>query len=189
MTRRRLVLLTLGFASVVAIGRFGYWAVAENRFTTVTEHQLYQSGQMPPDQLLRVANKHGIRTVIDLRTSEQADEIEEERVALADSDLKYIHLPMLHDPTEETVMKFLEIVGDPANRPVLVHCHHGTGRSPLLASIFRIEFENWDNETARRAVEPLHWRGNFAADAPKGQYVLEYRPHGTRVLFTPDETE
>ena len=143
---------------------------------------------MPPDQLLSVASEHGIRTVIDLRPAEDAEAIEAERLTLADSELKYIHLPMRHDPAEETVLAFLNIVGDPANRPVLVHCHHGTGRSVLLASLFRIEFENWDNDTARRAVEPLHWRGNFAPEAPKGRYLLSYRPHRTRVLFDTDET-
>jgi len=175
--------MLLGLVLLLAAGRLGYWSMAEHRFTAITPHQLYQSAQMPPEQLLRVAAKHGIRTVIDLRTSEQAEEIETERLALADSELNYVHLPMLHDPAEETVRQFLEIVGDPANRPVLIHCHHGTGRSVLLSSVFRVEFENWDNETARRAVEPLHWRGNFAPDAPKGQYLLAYRPHRTRVFF------
>ena len=188
--RMRWVVVALGLAIIAVIGRFGYWAIAEHRFTTVTAHQLYQSAQMPPDQLLRVAEKHGIKTVIDLRTFEQAEEIEEERAALADSEYNYIHLPMLHDPVDETVLKFLEIVGNPANRPVLIHCHHGTGRSVLLSSLFRVEFENWDNEAARRKVEPLHWRGNFAADAPKGQYLLSYKPHGTSVLFTaPDAVQ
>ena len=184
----RRVGMLVGLVLVLAVGRYGYWTVAQNRFTAVTAHQLYQSGQMPPDRLLSVSKKHGIRTVIDLRTAEDAEAIEAERLALADSDLTYIHLPMRHDPAEETVLAFLEIVGDPANRPVLVHCHHGTGRSVLLSSVFRIEFENWDNETARRAVEPLHWRGNFVPGAPKGRYVLSYRPHRTRVLFDSGET-
>ena len=184
----RRVGMLVGLALVLAAGRYGYWSVAQNRFTAVTAHQLYQSGQMPPDRLLSVAKEHGIRTVIDLRTAEDAEAIESERLALAGSDLTYIHLPMRHDPAEETVLAFLNIVGDPANRPVLVHCHHGTGRSVLLASVFRIVFENWDNETARRAVEPLHWRGNFAPEAPKGRYLLSYRPHPTRVIFDAEET-
>ena len=137
-----------GLVLVLAIARYGYWSVAQSRFTVVTAHQLYQSGQMAPDKLLSVSKKHGIRTVIE----------------------------------------FLKIVGDPANRPVLVHCHHGTGRSVLLSSVFRVEFENWDNETARRAVEPLHWRGNFAPGAPKGRYLLSYQPHRTRVLFDLEES-
>ena len=184
----RRVGMLAGLVLVLAIARYGYWSVAQSRFTVVTAHQLYQSGQMAPDKLLSVSKKHGIRTVIDLRTAEDAEAIEAERLALADSDLNYIYLPMQHDPADETVLEFLKIVGDPANRPVLVHCHHGTGRSVLLASVFRVEFENWDNETARRAVEPVHWRGNFAPGAPKGRYLLSYQPHRTRVLFDLEES-
>jgi protein tyrosine phosphatase (PTP) superfamily phosphohydrolase (DUF442 family) len=140
---------------------------------------------MTPEELLRVTKKYGIRSVIDLRTSEDdAEGIDAERAALNGSPVTYYHLPTGHIPTDETVLQFLNIVGDPANRPVLVHCYHGTGRSVLFASIFRIEFENWDNETARRAVEPLHWRGNFGPDAPKGQYLISYKPHRAKVVFS-----
>lgn len=181
--RKAWIGLSVGFGLLAIAGYYAYWAVVQHRFTTITAHQLYQSAQMPPETLLEVAAKHGIRTVIDLRTAEQAAEIESERKALEGSDLRYFHLPANHVPDEATVMKFLEIVGDPANRPVLIHCNHGTGRSVLFSSLFRLEFENWNNEIARRAVEPLHWRGNFAPEAPKGRYLLSYKRHHPRVIF------
>lgn len=168
---------------VVGIGSYLlYWEKVQHRFTVVTEHQLYQSAEMPPDELLELARNHGIRTVVDLRLTEDSrEDIAAQAAALAGTDVENIHLPAHHVPDEATVMRFLEIVGDPAKRPVLVHCQHGTGRSVLFSSLFRIEFENWDNETARRAVEPLHWRGNFAPDAPKGAYLLDYQPHEIRL--------
>lgn len=55
-----------------------------------------------PGGIQVIAKEHGIRTIIDLRTAEDAEAIEAERLALADSDLTYIHLPMRHDPAEET---------------------------------------------------------------------------------------
>ena len=172
--------------ALVAIS-FYLWEYGLHRFTVVTEHQLYQSAEMPPDELIRVANSHRIRTIIDLRTSEESpDDVAAERAALEDSGIQYVHLPAQHVPKNETVMSFLEIVGDPSKRPVLIHCKHGTGRSVLFASIFRVEFENWDNETARRAVEPLHWRGNFASDAPKGKYLLDYKAHAPVLTFSSD---
>lgn len=170
-------------------GYYAYWSIVESRFTTVTKHQLYQSGRMEPDKLIRMAEEHGIRSVVDLRnTHEDAVEIEAERRALENSEeITYYHLPTGHVPSEETVLKFLEIVGDPANRPALVHCRHGTGRSVLFASLFRVEFENWDNETARRAVEPLHWRGNFGPNSVKGKYLISYEPHHARLVFAADD--
>ena len=186
----RIFFAGIGLSFVAIASYFLYWEHALHRFTAVTAHQLYQSAEMPPDELLEVARRHGIRTVIDLRRSEDSPiEIAAERAALADSDVAYIHLPANHVPEEATVMQFLEIVGNPANRPVLIHCKHGTGRSVLFASIFRVEFENWDNEVARRAVEPLHWRGNFAPDSPKGRYLLAYKPHPTKLVFASNNSD
>lgn len=175
---KKAVLSALGISVLVGLAYYAYWAKALYRFTAVTEYQLYQSAEIPADEVLDVARSHGIRTIVDLRLSEESpNEIEAEQKALAGSDVAYVHLPATHVPDEATVMRFLEVVGDPANRPVLVHCKHGTGRSVLFGSLFRVEFEHWDNERARRAVEPLHWRGNFAPDAPKGKYLLSYEPH------------
>ncbi len=166
---------------------YAYWSLVEHRFTAVTEHQLYQSAEMQPSKLLRVAEKHGIRSVIDLRLSEDnAALIEAEQLALEGSGVEYFHLPTGHEPSEKTVIDFLNIVGDPENRPVLVHCSQGTGRSVLFGAIYRIEFENWDNEAARRSVEPLHWRGNFGPDSVKGQYLISYEPHHPALVFNTD---
>lgn len=181
---RRWCALAIGAILVTGGGYYSYWSTIQDRFATVTKHQLYQSGRMDPDELFQVAEDHGIRSVIDLRTFEDdAPGIEAERRALEGSDINFLHLPTGHEPDEETVLKFLNFVGDPANRPALVHCYHGTGRSVLFGALYRIEFENWDNEKARRAVEPLHWRGNFGPDSVKGQYLIAYEPHKTKVVF------
>lgn len=140
---------------------------------------------MEPEKLLSTVRENGIRSVIDLRTfDDDAVGIEAERTALQDTEIKYLHLPTGHEPSQDTILTFLNFVGDPANRPVLVHCYHGTGRAVLFGSIYRIEFENWDNEMARRAVEPLHWRGNFGPDSVKGRFLTQYEPHRTRVVFS-----
>ena len=184
---RKLIGKAVGALALAALSYYLYWEYGLHRFTAVTEHQLYQSAEMPPDELIRVANRHGIRAIIDLRTSEESpDDVAAERAALEGSGIQYVHLPVQDVPNNETVMSFLEIVGDPSKRPVLIHCKHGVGRSVLFASIFRVEFENWDNETARRAVEPLHWRGNFAPHSPKGKYLLDYKAHVPVLTFASD---
>ena len=87
-----------------------------------------------------------------------------------------------------TVRRLLEIVGNPANRPVLVHCPVEPGRSVLLASTFQIEIVNWDIESTRRTVGPLHWCGDFPPDQAEARYLLSYvgdRPKVT--LVSPEE--
>lgn len=187
--KKKHVFSALGIFVLVGVAYYAYWEKALYRFTAVTEHQLYQSAEIPADEVLAVAKSHRIRTVIDFRlTEESPDDIAAEQAALAGSDVTYVHLPATHVPDEATVMNFLQVVGDPANRPVLIHCKHGTGRSVLFASLFRVEFEHWDNDVARRAVEPLHWRGNFAPDAPKGKYLLSYKPHKMLLTVTANQS-
>ena len=180
----RRIALCIGVVFVAGVGYFAYWALFEHRFTTFTAYQLYQSEQLPPEKLLEIADRHGVRTVIDLRTAEDATVMEAVRPALEGTRLAYIHLPTEHERDKYTVRRLLEIVGNPANRPVLVHCPLESGRSVLLASTFQIEIVNLSTETTRRTVGPLHWCGDFPPDQPEARYLLSYvgdRPKVTLV--------
>ena len=54
--------------------------------------------------------------------------------------------------TQENIDKFLEIMDDPKNHPVLVHCEHGIGRTGLIVSIFRMEYDHWLDRPERKAA-------------------------------------
>lgn len=155
-----------------------WWALGEYRDTlrTITEGKVYQSGLLAPDDLRNEARRLGIRTVIDLR--EPPEEVRDERAVLSALGVKHIHLPSTQVPDDGTVNRFLELMNDPVAYPVLIHCYHGTGRSVLFSAIYRVEFEGWDREKARLATRTaLRWLlpdASFAAEAPKGAYLLKY---------------
>jgi len=155
---------------------YGHWVFVQHRLRVVAPGRLYQSAAMPLDDLVCVARKHDIRTVIDLRLGSEGD-IEGERNALAKLGVRYVHLPSPQVPDAETVDSFLGIAGRTENLPILVHCAHGEGRSVLFAALFRIEFEHWQNERARTACRLFSERGTFGPDGDKGQYLLGYSPH------------
>ena len=181
-TRR--IALCVGLAFLAGVGCYAYWARLEHSFTIITAYQLDQSAQLPPEKLLEIADEHGVRTVVDLRSLKDGTAIETERRALVDTRIAYVHLPAEPETDDETIRRLLEIVGNPANRPVLVHCHDGTDRSVLLASIFRLGIDILNSGTAGRTVEPLHWCGHFPPDQPEGRYLLSYvrnRPKVTLV--------
>ncbi len=173
------VLLLCVLASVVAC----LWlALGEYRDTvrTITEGRIYQSGVLAPDDLRDEVRRLGIRTVIDLR--EPLGEVQGERAVLLALGVEHVHMPTGQIPEESTVSRFLDVMSDPATYPVLIHCHHGTGRSVLFSAIYRIEFEGWDREQARLATRSnLRWLlfpgASFAVGAPKGNYLLEYALH------------
>ena len=167
-----LIALAIGWG-----GSYGHWIVLEHRFETISEGAFYQSAEMQPDALVDTVKEHGIKTVIDLRRDADMDDttwFERERAALEKEGIRYVRLPANQVPKDETVDAFLEIAKDAAERPILVHCEHGQGRSVLFAALYRIEFEGWDPERARRATRLFSWRGSFSPGAPKGTYLRDY---------------
>ena len=88
----------------------------------------------------------------------------------------YFNLGTDQVPTQETVDKFLHIMDDPSNYPVLLHCYHGVGRAQLFSAIYRIEYEGWSNQDAREKTRILLKGSSFDDGAPKGEYLINYTP-------------
>ena len=151
---------------------YAHWVFFEHRFAAVTPGQIYRSGAMPPERLLEKVEEHGIQAVIDLRTH---GEDEAERSALAALGVKYFYLPTTQAPPPSVVDTFLELAAQSENRPLLVHCEHGVGRSVLFAALYRVEFEGWPNERARSSAYWGSGLGSFRPDSKKGRFLLEYR--------------
>jgi hypothetical protein len=92
------------------------------------------------------------------------------------SGVHYFNLPTDQIPQDSTIQKFLSIMDDKNNYPVLIHCHHGVGPSRLFSSIYRIEYENFSNEDAR-ANARLFWElsSNFSKSSQKGKFLINYK--------------
>lgn len=161
---------------LVWLGLYVHHVHVQHRFAAVSDGQVYRSAAMSPEALLEVVRAHGIKTVIDLRKPKRYQaQIEAEHAALARAGVRHVNLPTSQVPKDPaTVDQFLAIIGDPKNRPALIHCYHGTGRAMLFSSLYRIEFEDWDNDRARRATRWLTWGSGFSEQAGKGKYLLGY---------------
>lgn len=167
-----LVLLLAGIAGGGLGIYYAHWAMSDHRFTVISEGKVYQSGTMHSEDLVKTVRQYGIRAVIDLR--KEGEDVLAEHSAMTREGVKHFSLPARQVPADDTVDRFLDIVGDPKNRPVLIHCKHGEGRAPLFAAIYRIEFEGWSRERARRATRLLPFGGSFAPDRRKGIFLLNY---------------
>jgi len=156
---------------------YSYWAWVEHRFLAVTEGQVYRSAAMPPDELVAVVRDHGIRTVIDLRDPKDG-EVTAEQAALAAAGVKHVSVPSQQIPSEATVTKVVEVLGDAANRPVLIHCEDGVGRAVLFSALYRIEYEGWSKEDARRAAFWGSGLGrSFLPGGEKARFIEDYDVH------------
>jgi protein tyrosine/serine phosphatase len=52
----------------------------------------------------------------------------------------------------EEVVRFLRIVTDPVNHPILVHCQHGADRTGTMVAAYRIFIQGWNPEEAIREL-------------------------------------
>jgi protein-tyrosine phosphatase len=152
---------------------------------TISEGKVYNSGVIPPEKLPGILHKYNIRTVIDLRdglvktkfSPETTEQINEEENVISElTDIQYFNLPTGQIPKDSTIQKFLKIMDNPQNYPVLIHCHHGIGRSRLFSSIYRIEYENFTNDKARQKARFI-WElsNNFSKKSEKGIFLINYK--------------
>lgn len=181
-----LVLVVLGLTMPVMV------AVRQQQHTknfhVVREGVLYRSAQMTLPGLQRIVHDHGIRTVVSLREGVDGTDLAEERYCNS-QEIRFVRLlPKRWDrstgvaPVDDNVRTFLEIMRDPSNHPVLVHCFAGIHRTGAYCAIYRMEFDNWANAEAIDEIKALgyvnfdrEWdiRG-YLEHYHKGQFVRSF---------------
>ena len=108
--------------------------------------ELYRSAQPSAVGMVN-AKDLGVKTVVNLR-SFHSDRDEIGKTALA---YEHLYFKTWH-PEEEDVVKFLKIVTDVKQTPVLVHCQHGADRTGTMCAIYRIVVLGWTKEDAVREM-------------------------------------
>lgn len=152
----------------VAIAGLGIWAWDElikpsvmiKRFGVVTEGKVYRSGELTPSALAKVVREHGIRTEVDLGTfrDDPAGETRMAKAATAAGITRYsFHLfgDATGDPNE--YLQALQLINDPKNQPVLVHCGAGTHRTGCAIVLYRTIVEGQDFQAALREAEEFDY--------------------------------
>lgn len=188
------VLLILG---VLIGGPWAYQMYRESRvrnFHEVRAGVLYRSGQLSLAGLKRLIHDHGIQTVVTLRETrvlgeEPPDQAEEE--FCRKEGYNFYRLPPLAwwasegpAPAEKNVALFRQIMSDPKNYPVLVHCFAGIHRTGTFCAIYRMEFEGWSSAQAIAEMRAL----GYADDHMDVMgYLKEYRPQGLALPAGPGE--
>ena len=183
------MIISLVILAALVLALVWYQKKVRYNLVTISENKVYNSGAVPPEKLADFVSDHKIRTIVDLRDGlvqtalnpETKKQVNAEEFAADNiSGLHYYNLPTDQIPQDSTVQKFLKIMDDPENYPVLIHCHHGVGRSRLFSSIYRIEYENFTNEKARENARLFCEFGtNFSKNSEKGIYLIHYKKRKT----------
>lgn len=104
-------------------------------------------GAQPTAQGMRELEKLGVRLVINLRAfHNDKDEVAGTALRRTDISFKTWHAE------DEDVVRFLQLVADPANRPVFIHCMHGADRTGMMCAIYRMALQGWSSEAAIREM-------------------------------------
>lgn len=178
----------LGLAVVLVlaifVGKYVYDIHINHNFEIISENRVYKSGVIPPDELPKYIKKYNINSVVDLRYPGTGDdvnnpeipaELKAEKEAIAKiPGVVYYNNGSDQVPTQKNLDYFFKIMDDPANYPVLIHCYHGVGRAEIYSAIYRIEYENWENDKARLATRTLVKWSAFDLGKPKGDFLHGY---------------
>jgi protein tyrosine/serine phosphatase len=136
-------------------------------FHVVEDGVLYRSAQLDLDGLKHIVREYGIRTIVCLRDGATSDDRAEAEWANA-AGLRHVRVPPRKwwsdsgpVPAEEGLAVFREVMLDPANHPVLVHCFAGIHRTGAYCAVYRMDFQGWCN---RDAIAELRTMGYSTLD-------------------------
>jgi protein tyrosine/serine phosphatase len=138
-------------------------------FGQVNDH-IYRGGQPKGDNYRQLATL-GVKTIIDLRgDSEPGEKASAEAAAL-----RYINLPLApkHYPQADAAQRFLELVNDPANGVVYVHCAGGRHRTGAMVAVYRMSVDGWDIDRAYQEMKDYDFYTSMGHGCYK-DYVYDY---------------
>jgi len=182
----------LGMAIVlVPVGYRSVQSVKYRNFRVVTPGVLYRSGQLSEAGFAQKAQEYQFKTVVSLRElRDKEGQLEPDHSEIrycAENGIRHVLLrpatwhrgSAAAAPVEANLKKFLAILEDPANHPVLVHCFAGIHRTGGYVAMYRMKLQQWPVEDALREMWSMGTvRTKFDPDTPALLRELETRPLG-----------
>lgn len=154
-------------------------------FHAVEEGVLYRSGQMSLSGLKSVIQEYRIKTVITLRDAEvpgtPPPDLDEQEFCIKE-EINHVRITPQpwgasdgSVPAMKGVARFLEVMKDPKNYPVLIHCFAGVHRTGAHCAVYRMEHNRWSNERAIAEVIE-HGYDNLATELDLLSFLESYVP-------------
>ncbi len=181
---RLLILFLLVVASLV------FWRnhVATYHLATVQQGVLYRDGNRGINTFLTGIRKAKPKTIVCLI---DANELADHNKPQFAAELKQapgeganiirIPIPLGGWPTSDDIQKFLAIVADKSNQPVLVHCAQGVRRTGMLVAAYQQSVLGYDKAQAKAAILSFGHKEKTIDDVKR--FIDLYDP-ATRSLTT-----
>jgi protein tyrosine/serine phosphatase len=132
-------------------------ALSIDNFGRISEN--YYRGSQPGDDDYADLAALGVKTVIDL----QADGLSRERQLVESAGMRFYRIPMTtrEAPTNEDLALFLELVNEPSNQPVYVHCAGGRHRTGVMTAVYRMTHDGWTSDQAFKEMKKYDFGADF----------------------------
>lgn len=174
--------------ALVIAGPAGYAAYRPKHVRNlrlVHDGVLFRSGQLSLTGLKQVLHDHGIKTVVTLRDAATPGDAPPDRAEedyCQAQEINYHRIsprtwwaPDGSVPAEEGVRRFRQVMDEPTNYPVLIHCFAGLHRTGAYCAIYRMEYERWTNRQAIAEMRALGYR-DIDDEWDLLGYLESYRP-------------
>ncbi len=122
--------------------------IQAKKISSVNFNNLYQvngsiyRSEQPSKKGMNELGNIGIKTIINLRNQERDNQRNN------DTHLIIINIPInTKKISYEDVLKTLKVINI-CQKPVLIHCLHGSDRTGAIIASYRMVFENWPKEKA-----------------------------------------
>lgn len=144
---------------------------------------IYYRGGQPKGRDYTDLAALGVRTLVNL-TGDDADT--HEQAMAKNAGLRYFQIPMTtHQvPTPAQIAEFLQIVGNPANQPVYVHCVGGRHRTGVMTAVYRMVRAGWTPDRAFQEMKHYKFGADFLHPEFK-QFVYTYGAQLARATAAP----
>jgi tyrosine-protein phosphatase SIW14 len=131
----------------------------------------YYRGAQPEKRDYRDLAALGVKMVIDLTRDGRSDEPGLVKAA----GMKFVRIPLTttERPSEQAVAQFLQLVNDPANQPVYVHCQGGRHRTGTMTAVYRMTQDGWTADQAYAEMKQFRFEG-FPGHPELKSFVYDY---------------
>lgn len=147
--------ITITSLTMLALGLFCADAEAKIQRFIKVDDGFYRGSQPENEADYEQLKKLGVRTLVNLRTSD--DNIEREARLAARFGLKLVSVPLsaITPPSDRDINQVLADVRDPSLKPVFLHCRHGKDRTGLIVGLYRVLFEGWGRRKAHEEMKAV----------------------------------
>jgi protein tyrosine phosphatase (PTP) superfamily phosphohydrolase (DUF442 family) len=175
-------LTLLGLLIGISFGYYRWRYDHGKRLRVVTPGKVYRSGQLTADGFEEALRRYGIRTVLNLQEEspdpEFPDGMRESQICRRlGARFEFIFVDLVcrwQSPEQQptSLERLYELLDDPSNYPLLIHCRAGLHRTGILTAIYRMEYERWTLAEAMAELKD-HGFGDKQCTS-RNEYIRQY---------------